>query len=53
MTGTLKELRREDALAAAVIERIERTRKSRSLMHEQDTPVPQRGKSCVRSQMER
>lgn len=53
LTAGLKEMRCEDALAASVIERIERTRKSRSLMHEQDTPVPQRGKSCVRSQMER
>ncbi|WP_337596019.1 hypothetical protein, partial [Ruthenibacterium lactatiformans] len=53
LTAGLKEMRCEDALAASIIERIERTRKSRSLMHEQDTPVPQRGKSCVRSQMER
>ena len=53
LTAGLKEMRCEDALAASVIERIERTRKSRSLMHEQGTPVPQRGKSCVRSQMER
>lgn len=53
LTAGLKEMRCEDALAVSVIERIERTRKSRSLMHEQDTPVPQRGKSCVRSQMER
>ena len=53
LTAGLKEMRCEDALAVSVIERIERTRKSRSLMHEQGTPVPQRGKSCVRSQMER
>lgn len=42
MTGTLKELRREDALAAAVIWRLEKAAVARSYMKEQRRTVLQR-----------
>ena len=42
LTGTLKELRREDALAAAVIWRLEKTAVARSYMKEQRRTVLQR-----------